>query len=153
MVRYFRHGVKVNSVNFVPHVMKTSKIVVTSYEEKVISGILTNPYFGEARTFKGAIQLLFLIEQLQNELEYPEETTQTRTFHKVKCLKPEIYEPPPEWEETALATFRISIYFRQNTTWQGSIFWEEQESAANFRSVFELIKLIDSVFASQTATK
>ena len=137
-----------SAVNFVPHMMKASRIVVTSYDDKIICGTLTNPYFGEPRPFKGAIQLLLLMERLQNELDYPEEATQARTFYKVGSLSPNIHIPPPETEREGaeLATFRVSVYFRQNSTWQGSVFWEEQESVANFRSVYELIKLIDSIF-------
>ena len=135
-------------VNFVPHMMKASRIIVTAYEDKIICGTLTNPYFGEARPFKGAVQLLLLMEQLQNELDYPEEATQARTFYKVGGLKPQESASQPETRqgEAVLATFRVSVYFRQNSTWQGSLFWEEQESVANFRSVFELIKIIDGVF-------
>ena len=42
-----------------------------------------------------------------------------------------------------LATFVIHIKYRQNSTWQGDIFWTEKQEKRNFRSALELLKLID----------
>lgn len=41
-------------------------------------------------------------------------------------------------------TFVISVKCRQNHTWQGTVKWIEGQKEIPFRSVFELIKLIDS---------
>jgi hypothetical protein len=40
-------------------------------------------------------------------------------------------------------TFEISVRFRQNATWQGKILWAEKNKTQNFRSVLEMIKLMD----------
>ena len=45
-----------------------------------------------------------------------------------------------------LATFYIKIRFRQNSSWQGNITWREGGKTEDFRSVFELLKIIDSAF-------
>ena len=50
---------------------------------------------------------------------------------------------PPE-NSRAIATFNISVLFRQNASWQGSIVWVEKAAESQFRSVFELITQIDS---------
>lgn len=135
---------------FVPHLMKVSIIRVTSYESKIIQGILSNPFFGEEKPFYGMIQLILLLEALQDDLNYPEQGMRSRSFSKSDKLDP----PPPgddpantEPGVPALATFKTSVYFRQNASWQGSIFWEEEQSTANFRSVLELIKLIDDALS------
>ena len=47
-----------------------------------------------------------------------------------------------------MATFKLSILFRQNSSWQGSVLWLEEDSEAQFRSALELVKLIDSVLTS-----
>ena len=43
-----------------------------------------------------------------------------------------------------IATFAIKILFRQNTSWQGSILWLEWGEEQSFRSVLELIYLMDN---------
>ena len=42
-------------------------------------------------------------------------------------------------------TFLVKILNKQNSTWQGSITWMEEQKTQNFRSALELIKLIDGV--------
>ncbi|MCI9263720.1 MAG: hypothetical protein HFF06_04025 [Oscillospiraceae bacterium] len=43
-----------------------------------------------------------------------------------------------------LATFDIRILFRQNSSWQGSVLWQEGDREESFRSVLELVLLMDS---------
>ena len=40
-------------------------------------------------------------------------------------------------------TFEIEVKFMQNATWQGQIYWAERNQRQNFRSVLEMIKLMD----------
>ena len=40
-------------------------------------------------------------------------------------------------------TFEITVKFRQNATWQGQILWAEKNLKQNFRSVLEMLKLMD----------
>jgi len=40
-------------------------------------------------------------------------------------------------------TFEIEVKFMQNATWQGQIYWAEKNQKQNFRSVLEMIKLMD----------
>ena len=49
-------------------------------------------------------------------------------------------------EETRreLATFQLRVLFRQNASWQGSLIWVDQRMDAQFRSVLELVRLMDS---------
>jgi len=44
-------------------------------------------------------------------------------------------------------TFEISVKFRQNATWQGQILWAEKNHRKNFRSVLEMLKLMDDALA------
>ena len=41
------------------------------------------------------------------------------------------------------STFEISVKFQQNATWQGTILWAERNLKQNFRSVLEMLKLMD----------
>ena len=58
--------------------------------------------------------------------------------------------PAPEalGEQKPLATFQLSVLFRQNASWQGSLTWLERAEEARFRSVLELVGLLDSALAA-----
>ena len=40
-------------------------------------------------------------------------------------------------------TFEVTVKFQQNSTWQGQIFWAEKNIKQNFRSVLEMLRLMD----------
>jgi len=46
--------------------------------------------------------------------------------------------------QTGGGTFVIQILNQQNATWQGTITWMDGKKTQPFRSLLELIKLIDS---------
>ena len=43
-----------------------------------------------------------------------------------------------------LGSFIIRVQHRQNSSWQGRITWMEEDKTVQFRSVWEMIKLIES---------
>jgi hypothetical protein len=138
---------------FVPYAMKTSEIRVTSYDEKIIRGTLSNPFYGTDVEFNGLVQLVLLLENLQDELNYPQRAMDTRSFTD-GMKRPELKVAPPDSERhRALATFRVSIYFRQNASWQGSVVWTEREQSACFRSVLELMMLVDGALCGGEKTE
>lgn len=47
-----------------------------------------------------------------------------------------------------LGSFIIRVQHRQNSSWQGRVTWMEKNQTMNFRSVLELIKLIESAIDS-----
>jgi hypothetical protein len=49
-----------------------------------------------------------------------------------------------------LATFAVRVLFRQNASWQGSVFWIEGGKEEHFRSVLELLLLIDGALREIT---
>lgn len=42
------------------------------------------------------------------------------------------------------ATFIVKVLYRENKSWQGRVTWTEENKTQSFRSVLELINLIDS---------
>ena len=133
----------------VPYNEKTSTIRITSYEKKNCAGVLINPHFGRDIAFENTTQLLFLIEQMLCDLDYPQRITEKRSF-----LEQETSEPLIDWQELAnaaveekdpLASFRLRIMFRQSASWQGEVNWVEGERSIQFRSVLELLQLMDEI--------
>ncbi|MBQ9662858.1 MAG: hypothetical protein IJV40_06875 [Oscillospiraceae bacterium] len=43
-----------------------------------------------------------------------------------------------------IGTFIVRVQHRQNSSWQGRITWMEEDRTVQFRSVWEMIKLIES---------
>ena len=43
-----------------------------------------------------------------------------------------------------IGTFIVRVQHRQNSSWQGRITWMENDKTIQFRSVWEMIKLIES---------
>ena len=43
-----------------------------------------------------------------------------------------------------IGTFIVRVQHRQNSSWQGRITWMEEDRTIQFRSVWEMIKLIES---------
>lgn len=41
-------------------------------------------------------------------------------------------------------SFIVNILQQQNSTWQGTVTWVDENKTQNFRSALELIRLIDS---------
>ena len=46
-------------------------------------------------------------------------------------------------------TFIVRVQQRQNSSWQGRITWVDEDKTVFFRSVWEMMKLIDAALASK----
>ena len=42
-----------------------------------------------------------------------------------------------------LGTFIVRVQQRQNSTWQGRITWMDEDKSVNFRSIWEMVHLIE----------
>lgn len=142
------HGMAGFTEKCIPYEMKANLIKVIDYKGKNLRGILYNPFFETPQYFDNLAQCLFMMEQVMDTLDFPQKGTENRTFH------PE--EQKGAWQRAAvpqeeklptLATFQIVVLFRQNASWQGNLIWREKELDAPFRSVLELIGLIDNALS------
>ena len=91
-----------------------------------------------------------MIEQSLDDLKFPQAFESIRRFEapkknfdKADCTLKML--------SGKLATFSVKILFRQNASWQGSLNWLEGESQESFRSVLELISLMDSALSEEYA--
>ena len=50
-----------------------------------------------------------------------------------------------------IGTFIVRVQHRQNSSWQGRITWMEEDRTVQFRSVWEMIKLIESAVDTVSA--
>ncbi|RGD75351.1 hypothetical protein [Anaerofustis stercorihominis] len=129
---------------FIPNEMKTSIVKIYAYDNNNLIGTLYNPYLKVEKKFLSTFNLLNLIEQTMDDMDYPQAINECRTFVDNKENKEELAIEELK-EKEILATFNIKVLFRQNATWQGSIVWVEDNTVSQFRSVYELLVLMDSV--------
>ena len=128
---------------FVPHEMKRSLIRVYSYRNKEIRGTLQNPYFEEEPYFDNLTQLLIRMEGLLDALDFPQRSMEGRAFdqpeQRAAAGAP---RPAPEalGEQKPLATFQLSVLFRQNASWQGSLTWLERAEEAPLLRYIQFLK-------------
>lgn len=123
---------------------RTTMICVDSYEQGVLNGRFYN--YGqedEGCSFRSLTQLLVGMEHILDSANYPQSFTAVRSFSPI--LEPKLESPVDgTLRKGKAATFVVKILFRQHTSWQGSITWLEEKSEQTFRSVLELILLMDS---------
>ena len=121
-------------------------ICVDSYHKGVPVGRFYNPYM-EAENFESLSQLLVKMDALLDELQMPQSYTAPRTFSSM-VEQIEARTLPIDIRKGAKATFELQVIFRQHTSWQGVVVWREQNLEQSFRSVLELVLLMDSVLRS-----
>jgi hypothetical protein len=131
----------------VPHEMKTSLIKVFSYENKILEGSLVNPYFDKEIHFSSFVQLVMLIEDMLDDLCFPQKSMATRSFID-NAERPHIEKISLTSDKKPVAVFRFSVLFRQNASWQGTISWINGKMDTPFRSVLEMIHIVDGVLST-----
>lgn len=126
---------------------RTTMICVDSYEQGVLQGRYYN--YGQpndGHSFQSLTQLIVGMEHILDSANYPQSFTAVRTF----AISPQAKKQNDAEEQSRkgkLATFVVKVLFRQHTSWQGSVTWLEAQSEQPFRSVLELILLMDSALS------
>ena len=126
---------------------RKTTVCVDSYEDGILQGRLYGSD-GTVQSFQSLSRFLIMMEQLLEQRNEPQSDTIQRSFSA--------YLPHPtgtgHWESIprgTQATFELQILFRQHTSWQGMIFWQDQNRQQSFRSVLELVRLMDSALGEQ----
>ena len=122
-------------------------ICVDRYVDKVLCGRIYDRYPQEGRCFLGAMDLLKCIEGILDSRVNPQPFCIRREFQNTfEQLRPD--QEAGFSGKGIKATFSVQILFRQNASWQGSVLWVERKIEESFRSVLELLLLIDNALSS-----
>lgn len=126
---------------------------VDSRSGQQTQGRLYHAYSREGAQFGTLEQLLARLERFYNWMNFPYPGTNDRTFTgtgKKGILYTDSEERTKIMEDEELlsrhgelGTFVIRVQHRQNSSWQGRVTWMDRDKTACFRSVWELIKLVD----------
>jgi len=129
--------------------LRSFLIYIDSYNNGAPSGRYCHAG-GESGTFQSMTQMLLKMEQCLDIEDVPQASQKVRTFYPYTRILPEIL-CEKDSSRGKKATFNIEILFRHNASWQGTITWIEEGKKQNFRSVLELIQLMNSALVNQLA--
>jgi len=132
---------------------------IVSYGRGLIKGSLHNRYLETPFVFYSLLRMIDKMEEVFDEKKFPQAFLKPRTFEEArgkvgrnksvkqikaaKVVTEDVDQSLYEGPGNAKCTFDINVRYRQNASWQGHIFWVEKALNQNFRSVLEMIKLID----------
>ena len=117
-------------------------ICVDDYEGGIPKGRVYHSTQGMS-SFQSLTQLLLKMEWILEELQEPQSYTAKRTFSSTVPADEE-WDCIPRFRDGGKATFELKVLFRQHSSWQGVIVWKDRQHEQSFRSVLELVFLLDS---------
>lgn len=131
---------------------RTTLVCIDDYTNKIMRGRIYNPHLPNGVEFAGVMDLLLQMEKMFEDLKCPQAFSSLRTFRPGNGERIAPTEASKDIREGAVATFSLRILFRQNSSWQGSLMWHEGKTEEPFRSVLELLMLMDSALAIEPVT-
>ena len=113
-----------------------------------LSGRIYHCYSKEPWKFTNILQLIELADDFFDRLEFPQASTSARSFTSTQFSgvdRLDKVQSPEDFIENRgqKGTFFLNVRYRQNSSWQGSVTWVEEQREQHFRSSLELLKLID----------
>ena len=124
------------------HESRKTIVCIDSYDKEIPVGRIYNSY-AEPESFESLTQFLLKMEAMLDDLQLPQSYTSPRSFASMQQF-PERVPPVSQVKKGRKATFEVQVIFRQHTSWQGTVIWLEEKTEQSFRSVLELIILMDS---------
>jgi hypothetical protein len=132
---------------------------IIAYSQGQIKGELHSRFLEEPYVFSDLVNMIHKMEEIFDTNGFPQSFLSPRTFKggkrtaaKRKEERNDAMNSTPEQEIDGFkCTFEISVRFRQNATWQGQILWAEKNMKQNFRSVLEMLKLMDEALTDGDA--
>ncbi len=123
-------------------------VCVDSYEKNILQGRIFSPYMEKQNEFYGLMELILKLERIMEQMQLPAEGSVTRKFEFWPETEQAAGLPEPQRQAGKKGTFLIRILFRQNSSWQGSILWMEGKTEQSFRSLLELVLLLDHALST-----
>ena len=127
------------------------RAIILTFVGGQLKGELHSRYLEEPFIFVDLVQMIHKMEEIFDTNGFPQAFLSPRTFKSGKRdnmikdaeRKDTMSGMQPNDTEISRCTFEINVRFRQNATWQGQILWAEKNMRQNFRSVLEMLKLMD----------
>lgn len=135
-------------------------LCVDGNDEGIPQGRLYHAFHGEGIPFCGYEQVIRTAEELFNALGFPHRDTSVRDIygrtydeHKKEGMTRVMEDEELLKKHGDMGMFVIRVSHRQHSSWQGRVTYLDENRTVNFRSVLELIKIIDSTLDGADQTK
>lgn len=126
-------------------------ICIDRFAEGLSMGEFWHSYSKEPVHFRSFGHMVYLMEGLFDYLDFPRRANNVRSFQN----EPTAYPKRKDREKVMadhdllekhgyLETFIVRVQHRQNNTWQGRITWADKDKTVNFRSIWEMIHLMET---------
>lgn len=136
---------------------RTTCIYIDCYDNGNLAGRFFNLYEGVIHTFSSLIDMLEKMDTMLNDIGYPPSFNSFRSFGRISNEEPEPQEDHIQAgryiEPGKVASFTVKVLFRQNNSWQGIVRCREKRKEIPFRSVLELLFLMDSACRAKSSGK
>lgn len=144
-MKNIQHAINISAPNLV-------NICVDESFSGEISGRMYHCYQSDPVLFSNLVQLLRIMEKLFDDIQFPQSATKSRSFFdanmQIQKEKIKLADQKEIIQWTGgKSTFIIIVQFRQNSTWQGELYWVEKEEKQYFSSTLDLIKILDGDLA------
>lgn len=119
---------------------------------KAPQGILRIPSIGLESKFFDISEMIYLCEQAFEQNHRPAPAEQVRSWRQ-HTQQEEVPMPIETVSAAGTAksqvrpTFVVSVQYRRNATWQGTVRWVEREETRAFHSMLELMRLMDEAIS------
>lgn len=133
---------------FIPRGRSVMTVRIVSYQNGCLQGRLSGVDLEGELEFDSTIELLLQMQQLMDSSNAPQRNEEVRSFlgEGSSSVRKKLASTA---KASTLATFQINVMFRQNATWQGNLLWVDVNEEAHFRSVLELLMLLNSALTSE----
>lgn len=137
----------------------TRAAIVIDGSRSEMSGTLYSYHYCAGTRFFSVLDLVNTLESLLNSLNCPQPAMLTRSFEEggrfttkevfqVNDIDKIVESAVAQAEPQQSATFVVNVLYRQNASWQGTVNWVNKKKTVQFRSMLELIRLMDSALNS-----
>ncbi|WP_343250376.1 hypothetical protein [Diplocloster hominis] len=133
----------------VPECARTMYVQFQSYKDKVACGKLYSMYYKQEFDFYGLDQLLLIMDDIMDSVNYPQSSVGHRHFKGSSpyfldlsgwTLRKDLNSPGEERFNAAKTGVEIRVYYRQQASMQGEI--RVKGRKVYFRSGMELMRLL-----------
>ena len=136
-------------------------VCVQHVDQHEFSGEFHHAYDRDPVPFSSEVELLIRLDEFFDSLKFPFSATSSRNFIRHANTPTDmITEEDRVMEDKDIlmnhgevGTFIIRVQQRQNSSWQGRITWVDEDKTVYFRSVWEMMKLIDEALDTYRASE
>lgn len=119
-------------------------VCIDSYDNRILCGRFYPSFADEEFSFDSAMAFLKCMDSRLNSVQFPQSFCSSRVFQPAEDIATTHAQPITLHRNGRIATFSLKVIFRQNASWQGSLCWLDRDQEVSFRSVLELLMLLDN---------